>query len=799
MDIKELLKQHAYTCCLNWLLMVGILKIMNHYYELETRDALILVLPLVWVILIRSFDQNKKNIIPYIVFVLTAIILYAVIQFTNYPIVYEAKKYLNWLSSTLRYGAASKSFLYSLITISIFLSVISIPCYLILNRYRLRLLVAVALFVILIAITVSGYEISKLSVCCFLTYILMSIMEGRLNIFYTSFQNKGVKVMTFLMPFALLMTITLLILPAKKEPIQWEFFKSCWKNIKNMVEGWGEDIDLWLHPEKAEFSLNFAGYTEDGSVGGSLEVEDSLALIVELTSTQTANIYLLGNIKNEFNGREWTYVKEDEEYLSQAKEYEYDLYEFAYALQREGITDKNSKNYYKARSFNIEYQDITTKALFYPLKTTLIQPYKVSDGYQDTTANFRFDDAQGNETKYRSSYIQLNLGSQYLNQLIKNQTQFDYRQDNDFDRVEFRKYLKSISILSNSDVPENLEELLYQRSNYIKEHYMNVYAELPKRVSDLAVEITKDYESDYEKLLALEDFLSTYSYTTKPSQPPEGEDLIDYLLFTSKEGYCTYYATSFAIMARCIGVPTRYVQGFCVDTTNQQDRYRLNATHRNAHAWVEAYIEGIGWLPFEPTPTYVSKRYNPWTAQSDTVGKTPVPPSSIVIGGEEDEEARHAREIQNQERKLAYQSVIIVLVAIIIILCLAIPLYLLLKQVYRNKQYKEASTNQKVYLDICVLLSVFSYSDRKIKQGETFCEYMAYMRSRLSNQEKNLAYLEQIFLRLRYNDEDLSQEEQQKVELIRTEIFREVRDSLERVKYLKMRVFLLQSGRVKGL
>jgi transglutaminase-like putative cysteine protease len=798
MDIKELMKQHAYTCCLNWLLMVGILKIINFYYGLEIRDALILALPLVWVILIRCFDQNKKNIIPYIMIALVAIILFAVIQATNYPFFKEAKKYFNWLGTTLRYGA-SKSFIYSLITICIFLFCISIPCYLILYRYKLRLVVAIALFVILIIIAVTKQEISKLSVCSFLTYILMCVMEGWLNIYYPSFQNRSAKVMTFLLPFALLMTIVLLILPTKKEPIQWEFFKNCWKGITDMVEGWGDDIDLWLHPEKAEFSLNFAGYTEDGSVGGSLEVEDTLALSVELTTTQATNIYLMGNIKNDFNGNEWTYDSEDGTYLNQAREFEYDLYELAYALQREGITDQNYDDYFKVRSFNIDYQEITTKALFYPLKITLIQTFKASDTYQDKTANLRFDEAQGEQTRYRANYVQLNLGSVYLNQMINNQSQFTYQQDRAFDKDGFRKYLKKITMLSNAQVPENLEELLYQRSNYIKDHYLNIYDELPKRVSDLAFEITKDYDNDYDKLLALENFLSTYTYTTKPSQPPTGEDLIDYMLFESKEGYCTYYATAFAVMARCIGIPTRYVQGFCVDAVNQQDRYRLNASHRNAHAWAEAYIEGVGWLPFEPTPTYVDKRYNPWTTQSETIVTKAEPTSPVVMGGEEDEAARLAQELQNNERKLAYQSVIFVFICIIVVLFLAIPLYLLLKQTYRNKLYKEASTNQKVYLDICLLLSVFSYCERKIKMGETFCEYMIFVRSRFKNQEKNLVYLEQIFLRLRYNDEDLSQEEQKKVEAIRDEILKEVHDLLKKVKYLKMRVFLLQTGRTKGV
>lgn len=794
MNIKELLKLHAYSCCLHWLLLVGILKILNQSYGLGVKDVFILLLPALWAILIRSFDQNKKNFIPYVMIVFIAVILFIVVQVTHYPILRETSRYFNWLKEVL-YGNIQESFPYSLLTIFVFLFVISLPCYILLKRYTLRMAVAVVLFVVLIVVTVANQGISKLSVSFFLTFILLSVMEGRINSFYHASKNGSINTMTFLLPFALLMTVTLLVLPTKKEPIQWQFFKSCWKNISNMVEGWGDDINLWLHPEKAEFGLSFTGYTEEGDIGGSLEEGDSIALTMELSSPLNSDVYLIGNTKNKFNGKEWSLINKEAPFLDAKDEFEYDLFELSYALKREGIMPDTYGDYYKPFNFTITYQDIVTNALFYPLKTQTIHNYNSSDDFQSKTDNIRFDGARDEGTKYKINYARINLGSQFMNQLIMNQSKYSYQEDHEIDQRDFESYLRQCNILSRPDVPKNFEALLCQRAAYIKENYTELYDGLPQRVYDLTTEITKDYESEYDKLLAIERYLSGFTYTTKPRQPENEQDIIDFMLFESHEGYCTYYATAFAVMARCINIPTRYVQGFCVEYEGQSDRYHYSVSSGDAHAWAEAYVEGIGWLPFEPTPTYGEKRYHPWTSSDHTSVSQYQPTMPVMYGdGVDDEAEAKIKELRTQEKKLAYRSVVIIVIVILVLLLLAVPLYLLTKQAYRNRLYRRAAINQKVYMDVHLLLSIFRYCDRRIEPYETFSTYMNYIRSRYLDRDKDLTYLEQVFLRLRYNEEELSKEEQEKVASIRDNVLREVHSILKRNKYLRMRIYLLQSG-----
>ncbi len=80
---------------------------------------------------------------------------------------------------------------------------------------------------------------------------------------------------------------------------------------------------------------------------------------------------------------------------------------------------------------------------------------------------------------------------------------------------------------------------------------------------------------------------------------------IEDFLFSSRRGHCEYYATAMAVMLRTLGVPSRDVTGFGAATYNRFGHFYV-VRQSDAHSWVEAWIEGIGWKRFDPTPTQSS-------------------------------------------------------------------------------------------------------------------------------------------------------------------------------------------------
>lgn len=108
-------------------------------------------------------------------------------------------------------------------------------------------------------------------------------------------------------------------------------------------------------------------------------------------------------------------------------------------------------------------------------------------------------------------------------------------------------------------------------------------------------------DSPYAAVVALEAwFRSTggFTYSQRPDQTPGVPPLVGFVLDT-QTGYCQQFAGSMAMMLRLLGIPARVAAGF---VSGHYRRGVWTVTDHDAHAWVEVWFEGYGWLPFDPTP-----------------------------------------------------------------------------------------------------------------------------------------------------------------------------------------------------
>ncbi len=135
---------------------------------------------------------------------------------------------------------------------------------------------------------------------------------------------------------------------------------------------------------------------------------------------------------------------------------------------------------------------------------------------------------------------------------------------------------------------------------WLTERYTHLPPETPPRLRALALTLTQQAATPYDKALALETYLRTFPYSLDLPAPPTDRDVADYFLFDLQRGYCDYYATAFVVLARTVGLPTRLAIGYLGGTYQPEKRaYSLSAA--DAHSWPEVYFPNIGWIPFEPT------------------------------------------------------------------------------------------------------------------------------------------------------------------------------------------------------
>lgn len=100
---------------------------------------------------------------------------------------------------------------------------------------------------------------------------------------------------------------------------------------------------------------------------------------------------------------------------------------------------------------------------------------------------------------------------------------------------------------------------------------------------------------------AVADYLASFTrYDISTPAPPLGADFVSWFLTGSHQGYCAHYASAATLILREMGIPARFTVGYAVALDRSGGVVKV--PDRNAHAWVEIYIDGFGWQPVDVTP-----------------------------------------------------------------------------------------------------------------------------------------------------------------------------------------------------
>ena len=175
-----------------------------------------------------------------------------------------------------------------------------------------------------------------------------------------------------------------------------------------------------------------------------------------------------------------------------------------------------------------------------------------------------------------------------------------------FDKFKYEAMLKDLNdiMLSRSDnnAVENCVRI-YQYQSKEKDaykYYNDTYQEPSEKIKALSQKITAGLYSDYDKAKALEQYFSENKYVYDLNyKPNKGNEGAEYFIFESKKGSCSSYATAMTLMARSIGLPARYVEGFLMDEKENSTTYLIRDA--DAHAFTEIFISGYGWMTFDAT------------------------------------------------------------------------------------------------------------------------------------------------------------------------------------------------------
>ncbi|MCR5251521.1 MAG: transglutaminase-like domain-containing protein [Lachnospiraceae bacterium] len=223
----------------------------------------------------------------------------------------------------------------------------------------------------------------------------------------------------------------------------------------------------------------------------------------------------------------------------------------------------------------------------------------------------------------------------------------DFGDEEDYDECYEVLYLPYESLVSYNPNPDpELEE--YQ--DFVYEHYLQVPEELEEVLDDFCEEADLDpaLTRSTKRMVAPSDaaeldeykrlqqirlgaaaslkryFATNFDYTMSPGTTPRGTDVVEYFLQNQKRGFCAHFASSSTLILRHLGIPTRYVEGYAMTVSEIMDGTPLSnstegwqsetpehpgsgiveveVTDGSAHAWIEIWLDGYGWIPYEMTP-----------------------------------------------------------------------------------------------------------------------------------------------------------------------------------------------------
>lgn len=533
--------------------------------------------------------------------------------------------------------------------------------------------------------------------------------------------------------------------------------------VRNIVDKYTAEPAYYY--ESDTFSVMSACFGEgDGRLGGNLTPNE--ILVLKISSPQ--RVYLKGIMKDTYTGHSWLYKGEP-----------YDSFHKTYvgALEcREGIKILSDENvdfekYFEECDLEVEFQNIITKTIFVPENLIKLE---TDEHVTDRGDGIFLENAKGKGYRYSVKFYYPKKVQEDFIELIRKSKKGLYKE----------RYNQIIQDRESIDEHSKLLlEQLIEQSEDINEQYLNLPESLPERVRDLAYEITKDKETDYDKVKAIEDyFLTNFHYTYNPGDVPLGRDFVDYFLFDSKEGYCTYYATAMTVLVRSIGLPARYVEGYCLTRDTWKGKNEYWVTNMQAHAWTEVYFEGIGWISFEPTPPYrrefdenygnqnISDFYRDYYQNLlDRTEETNI-----------NNEVRTGSEIKiNIRIKALYMLLSIFIILIMILVMNLFKVLLKIRKMIHGDGKESAILIYEEYLKIANLLGY------PIKETETPLLYSERVHKIFNDEE-----ITPLFLKARYSPNALNHEEMAVMYNFYKNLIKDTKDKIGKYKFFIWRFIL---------
>lgn len=677
-----------------WLLLVLIttasVLIFPYRTYINVQTGMVIGFLIVWITLLLLADRLVKVLGPILLYVLTFLLFTRIFSGTEWI----SETLLLWKSAPYEESAGTNALV--VLGGSAIALVLLYPV----QYFWPRLVLAAAWVIIWILAAIFGERLPKTSIVLMMPLVLFSLTEVLRRRRLPETKRPAIVLLV-----CSLISALLFLAPVNAQPYPYKMLHAAWDEVQEI---W-KKIDTRIHYRTvgdAEFSID--SMTESRPVVQSDKEKDYAHLLkVWLDFGDSNVVYLPGATWNYFDGRQWKNTAQPED--PTLLQWNLDTAEHVYALWRTtrgdpGTVDASTgAQYLRKRALYIDYYQMNTRTLFTTSNLLQISADKDRYPFQTQSGKVLFDYMQEEDTAYRLYFLETNGR---MTNVIRDAEGYHY----DADKLQTWGQIAGTyeaEFLLDMEWNTQIEQVLCRREEAIRKDYLALPENLSPEIIRLAEDITKGLSSDYDKIIAIEHYLKTnYGYQLHPAMPEGDTPLLDHLLFESREGYCTWYATAAAVLCRVSGIPTRYVEGYRTEL-EQQNALWLDDDSR--HAWCEAYLPGYGWVSLEATPGFIGSQAS-WDAEGVLEAK-------MQERRENDKKKAEQEKEPEPERKPVPVGKIL-LIAIPVLILGGAAAWLIL-QSRRKKAYEALSYSDKIRADLPKLLAGLSRRGYDRKKNET--------------------------------------------------------------------------------
>lgn len=534
--------------------------------------------------------------------------------------------------------------------------------------------------------------VPKIGVLFLLLYVVMTMTESVWRRSQRKEKGNCHAYIVWLAPFFTLYFGILVLMPAPQTPYSWQWLKDIYLRVEEKITIYAENL---VNRNDEDLDGAISGFSESATLFSNIAADDKNIMVIETASGKKQPLYLAGKIYDVFDGRNWSSTKE-----ADARERLFDTMETVSALEAYVKEDADHLIYDNGIRAKAGYRHFHTDYLLAPSKTWKIEG---RSSYRQSGADLVFDKKAGYGTEYTFQYCRMNMGRE---------TTRDFLQSDGTGQADL--WESTVKAYAEDEITY-VQLLSYRETMW--ERYLPETTLDPETEEWLAA-VTKDAEDEIDGLFCIEEALAGMEYNVNPGGLPkevkDAQRFLHYFLLEKQEGFCTYYATAFVLLARAEGFPARYVQGFSVPLRNEKETEVYSGM---AHAWPEVYFEGKGWIPFEPTPGYSVRRYpaepekkekKESGAQAKEFAEREYSFGNSETPNDEEEEEQRKREEQRRELR---KAAVFAATCLLLIFAVGALLFITdrLSEKYREKRRSIGDRYRLAVLRNLRILSVLGY------------------------------------------------------------------------------------------